>query len=575
MMLLLKLIRIKKKFSTNTFSSLIINTKKFYTKDEKFSLKIKNGPNLKDFLKLNDNQHNESVNSSQDIETLNYDHEIANEIRIDSNTKQNVYLEVYGCQMNVSDTEVASSILVNSGKYSLVDDLNHAHIILLMTCAIREGAEAKIFNRLDVLREYKKYSPNIKIGLLGCMAERLKEKILTKNKHVDIVCGPDAYRKLPDLLDESTKYGSTAMNVQLSMDETYADVSPLRINSKTKSAFISIQRGCNNMCSFCIVPFVRGRERSRPINSILDEIRKLSDEGVKDVTLLGQNVNSYCDLTENNEHGVSVTMSKDFKTNYKIKNSNGARFIDLLDKSSSINPEMRIRFTSPHPKDFPNDLLYLIKERKNVCKHIHLPAQSGSTTCLDRMRRGYTREAYLNLVENIREIVPDVALTSDFISGFCGETEDEHVETIDLIKTVKYNFCYAFPYSLREKTKAFHRFQDDVPDDVKFRRHTEVVNVFRDCALEVNRNQIGKTHLVLVEGDSKRSDSDLAGRNDHNTTVIFEKSHLKSLCENNSNARLPQVGDYVACEIVSCTSQTMRGIPLYLSSINDFYSINN
>jgi MiaB/RimO family radical SAM methylthiotransferase len=399
------------------------------------------------------------------------------------------------------------------------------------------------------------------------MAERLKEQILAKNKYVDIICGPDAYRKLPDLLDESTKYGSTAMNVQLSLDETYADINPLRINRKTKNAFISIQRGCNNMCSFCIVPFVRGRERSRPISSILDEIKKLSDEGVKDVTLLGQNVNSYCDSTTTTKRdSQNMIMSRDFKTNYKIKNINGDRFVDLLDKASLINPEIRIRFTSPHPKDFPNDLLYLMKERKNICKHIHLPAQSGSTTCLERMKRGYNREAYLNLVENIRSIIPNVSLSSDFISGFCDETEQEHNDTISLIKTVKYNFCYAFPYSLREKTKAFHRLKDNVEDDVKSRRHMEVVKTFRECAFELNKLEIGKIHLVLVEGESKRSEFDLAGRNDHNTTVIFEKKNL-----NNEN-RIPTVGDYVACKIVNCSSQILRGVPLYLTSLNDFYN---
>ena len=269
-----------------------------------------------------------------------------------------------------------------------------------------------------------------------------------------------------------------------------------------------------------------------------------------------------------------TAMSKDFKTNYKIKTMHGDRFVDLLDKASLINPEIRLRFTSPHPKDFPNELLYLMRERYNVCKHIHLPAQSGSTTCLERMKRGYTREAYMNLVENIRSIIPNVSLSSDFISGFCDETEEEHQDTISLIKIVKYNFCYAFPYSLREKTKAFHRLKDNVEDDVKMRRHMEVAKTFRECTLDLNKNEIGNIHLVLVEGDSKRSEFDLAGRNDHNTTVIFEKTELKTNDSNDKRIRIPQVGDYVACKIINCSSQTLRAVPLYITSLNDFYSLN-
>jgi tRNA-N(6)-(isopentenyl)adenosine-37 thiotransferase enzyme MiaB len=571
-MKLLKLINPKK---LNLFlKSRYLN--KLYSTNENFKQKIQTGPSLKDFLSKHIQP--EEIIDNEIVQNLqNYNHEINNELKLEK-TKQTVYFEVYGCQMNISDTEVAYSVLSETGNYTRVEDHLNADIILLMTCSIREGAEKKIWNRLETLRDLKlksKKHSHIKIGLLGCMAERLKETILDKQKYVDVICGPDAYRKLPQLLDETTKYGSTAMNVQLSLDETYADISPLRINTKTKSAFISIQRGCNNMCSFCIVPFVRGRERSRPVSSIITEIRQLADQGVKDITLLGQNVNSYCDRgDENTEISVQPQLSKDFKTNYKVKSVAGETFVDLLDKASLVDPEIRIRFTSPHPKDFPDSLLYLMKERSNLCKHIHLPAQSGSTTCLERMRRGYTREAYLNLVENIRNIMPKVALTSDFISGFCGETEQEHLDTVSLIESVKYNFCFTFPYSLREKTRAYHRFTDDVPLDVKTRRHIEITNAFRNCALEVNRSNIGETHLVLVEGVSKRSDEDLAGRNDNNTTVIFGKCELQLKNDGLNLKRLPQIGDYVACKIVNASSQTLRAEPLYLCTLKDFYSIN-
>jgi MiaB/RimO family radical SAM methylthiotransferase len=413
------------------------------------------------------------------------------------------------------------------------------------------------------------------------MAERLKETIVQKKKLVDVICGPDGYRTLPELLNLTHLAGSTAMNVQLSLNETYADISPLRVNTDTKTAFVTIQRGCDNHCAFCIVPYVRGRERSRPISSIVEEISRLSDMGIRDVTLLGQNVNSYRDLSETS-HPLSADasqskMSEGFKTIYKPK-MGGRRFSDLLDTVSKLNPNVRIRFTSPHPKDFPDDLLFLMRDRVNICKQIHLPAQSGSTTCLERMRRGYTRAAYLNLVERIREIIPEVALTSDFIAGFCGETESEHLDTISLMETVQYNFCFTFPYSMREKTKAFYHLKDDVPQDVKATRHTEITETFRKCALKKNQEKIGQVHLVLVEGYSKRSSQDFCGRNDGNTTVIFNKTELphkldsSTRLETRPEKSLPQVGDYVAVKIVEATSQTLKAVPLYFCSLQDFYS---
>ena len=393
-------------------------------------------------------------------------------------TKRKVYFEVHGCQMNVNDTEVAYSVLDKTGLYERTLSYDTADVILIMTCSIRENAEQKIWNRLKDFILYKKLNKNSpQIGVLGCMAERLKDKIVHKEKMVDIVCGPDSYRLLPSLLEQSRDTGSVAMNVQLSLEETYAEISPIRINENNKTAYVSIQRGCDNLCSFCIVPFVRGRERSRPIASILDEVKQLSDSGIKEVMLLGQNVNSYQDLSGIKDEQDkleakknAVVLSKGFKTVYKPK-FGGRHFVDLLDSVSSINPEMRVRFTSPHPKNFPDDLLALMKERPNICKTIHLPAQSGSSSCLERMRRGYTREAYLDLVQKIREMIPDIGFTSDFIAGFCGETDEEHSETISLMKLVNYTYCFMYTYSMREKTRAYHRLSDDVPAEVKQKRY--------------------------------------------------------------------------------------------------------
>lgn len=489
-----------------------------------------------------------------------------------------VYFETYGCQMNVNDTEIAMAILEKNG-FEMTTNIQDADVLFMMTCSIREGAEQKIWKRLEYYKSLKKSRKSkgitvpLKIGILGCMAENLKQKIIEKDKLVDIVCGPDAYKDLPRLLDV-TATGQAAVNVMLSFDETYADVMPVRVNKDSPSAFVSIMRGCDNMCTYCIVPFTRGRERSRPIDSIVEEIQALSDQGLKEVTLLGQNVNSYLDKSESIFYGGtevdSLTKnSPGFKTIYKPK-VGGRRFSDLLDKVSKVNPEMRIRFTSPHPKDFPDEVLYMMRERPNICNQIHLPAQSGSTAVLEAMRRGYTRESYLELVHHIWSILPDVSLTSDFICGFCGETEDDHQQTLSLMNIVQYNFVYLFPYSMRKKTHAHHRLKDDVPEDVKLRRHQDVREVFRAGALVRNQQQIGQEQLVLVESFSKKSKDDMAGRNDKNTKVILPNNGVAS-SNGSKETCLLKPGDYVVAKIKSCSSQVLHGEPLYISSIQDYH----
>ncbi|EAW76320.1 CDK5 regulatory subunit associated protein 1, isoform CRA_c, partial [Homo sapiens] len=487
--------------------------------------------------------------------------------------QRKVYLETYGCQMNVNDTEIAWSILQKSG-YLRTSNLQEADVILLVTCSIREKAEQTIWNRLHQLKALKTRRPRsrvpLRIGILGCMAERLKEEILNREKMVDILAGPDAYRDLPRLLAVAES-GQQAANVLLSLDETYADVMPVQTSASATSAFVSIMRGCDNMCSYCIVPFTRGRERSRPIASILEEVKKLSEQvflpprppkvlglqGLKEVTLLGQNVNSFRDNSEVQfNSAVPTNLSRGFTTNYKTKQG-GLRFAHLLDQVSRVDPEMRIRFTSPHPKDFPDEVLQLIHERDNICKQIHLPAQSGSSRVLEAMRRGYSREAYVELVHHIRESIPGVSLSSDFIAGFCGETEEDHVQTVSLLREVQYNMGFLFAYSMRQKTRAYHRLKDDVPEEVKLRRLEELITIFREEATKANQTSVGCTQLVLVEGLSKRSATDLCGRNDGNLKVIFPDAEMEDV--NNPGLRVrAQPGDYVLV-ITSASSQTLRG----------------
>ncbi|CAN8191164.1 unnamed protein product [Coccothraustes coccothraustes] len=480
-----------------------------------------------------------------------------------------VYLETYGCQMNVSDTEIVWAILQKNG-YARTKELGEADVVLLVTCSVREKAEQAIWNRLQHLKALKARRPQarapLRVGILGCMAERLKEEILHREKLVDVVAGPDAYRDLPRLLAVAES-GQQAANVLLSLDETYADILPVQTSAGGTTAFVSIMRGCDNMCSYCIVPFTRGRERSRPIASILQEVRMLSDQGVKEVTLLGQNVNSFRDLSEVQFQSVAAPgLSRGFSTVYKAK-PGGLRFSHLLDQVSRIDPEMRIRFTSPHPKDFPDEVLQLIQERHNICKQLHLPAQSGSTRVLEAMRRGYTREAYLELVHHVRDSIPGVSLSSDFIAGFCGETEEDHLQTVSLLQEVRYNVGFLFAYSMRQKTRAHHRLQDDVPADVKKRRLEQLIATFREEAARANAALVGQAQLVLVEGPSKRSASELCGRNDGNIKVIFPDAELEDAAEHGAPGRA-QPGDYVMVKVTSASSQTLRGVPLYRTTLS-------
>ncbi|XP_059057780.1 mitochondrial tRNA methylthiotransferase CDK5RAP1 [Achroia grisella] len=521
--------------------------------------KLKHGPNLSEFI----------TGSSEPILTERPNIPYLPD-SIQDNLKRKVFFDVYGCQMNLNDTDIVWSILKKEG-FERTKIEEEADIFLVMTCAIREGAETKIWHRLDHLRGFKrrralsKYKNRpVKIGLLGCMAERLKEKLIEKEKAVDVVAGPDSYRDLPRLL-ALTDSGQTAVNVLLSLDETYADVVPVRLNQDSVSAFISIMRGCDNMCTYCIVPFTRGRERSRPIASIVDEVRHLSDQGVKEVTLLGQNVNSYRDLSGQSEK-LDTHMAKGFKTVYKNKKG-GLRFADLLDKVSAVDPEMRIRFTAAHPKDFPDEVLQVISERDNICKMVHLPAQSGSSAVLERMRRGYSREAYLDLVGHVKAAIPGVGLSTDMICGFCGETEEEFQETMSLMQLVDYNVAFLFPYSMREKTTAYRRYKDDVPEQVKKERHNRMVDLYRRKSQLLNEAEIGHTHLVLVESIVQKT-GQILGRNELYIKVLFDQTDILS---QDGGKRAVTPGDFVAVRIVGAKSSLLNGVPLYHTSIRDFY----
>ncbi|XP_039265335.2 mitochondrial tRNA methylthiotransferase CDK5RAP1-like [Styela clava] len=485
-----------------------------------------------------------------------------------------VYFEAYGCQMNVNDSEYAWAILQKKG-YERTNDITEAEVILLVTCSIRDKAEEKIWSRLHALKKLKQESVKSgfpKIGILGCMAERLKKEIVEKQKAVDIVAGPDAYRDLPRLLEECSENSTATINVMLSMDETYADIMPVRFNEKSKKAFVSIMRGCDNMCSYCIVPFTRGRERSRPVSSILEEVKTLSDKGIKEVTLLGQNVNSYRDISES--HHVSehtTSLAKGFKTIYKPK-IGGLRFADLLDKVSLIDPEMRIRFTSPHPKDFPDEVLQIVKDRSNICKQLHMPAQSGSTAILEKMRRGYSREDYLELAQKIRNFIPGVTLSSDMIAGFCGETEFDHKDTLSLMREVKFENAFMFAYSMRKKTHAYHKMKDDVPHDVKNRRLREIIDCYHNNLTEILPKHIGKIQLVLVDGTSKKSKIELLGRNDGNIKVVFPDVDIFETvgCVKTEYKRKAEPGDYVVVKITDIRGFTLLGEPLSFVSLTDF-----
>ncbi|MFN3939793.1 MAG: tRNA (N6-isopentenyl adenosine(37)-C2)-methylthiotransferase MiaB, partial [Chitinophagales bacterium] len=433
-------------------------------------------------------------------------------------------IESYGCQMNFSDSEIVASILNDSG-YGVTGNFLEADIILLNTCAIRDNAEQRVRNRLQELKQVKKNKPGALVGMLGCMAERLKSKLLEEEHLVDIVCGPDAYRDLPKLL-VSAEDGQKAVNVLLSREETYSDISPLRLDSNGIAAFISIMRGCDNMCSFCVVPFTRGRERSRSAFSIVAEARDLFDNGYREVTLLGQNVDSY--KWENPDTGTIVT------------------FADLLIMVANINPLLRVRFSTSHPKDMTNEVLHAMAKYANICNYIHLPVQSGITRILELMNRTYDRAWYLERIEAIRSIVPDCGISTDIIAGFCTETEEDHLDTLTLMEQVKYDMSYMFFYSERPGTLAARKFTDDIPEAVKKRRLNEIIALQNKHSAERNNADIGKIFKVLVERASKRSAADNCGRNDQNKMVVFPKQNSKP-------------GDYVNVLITQATSATLIG----------------
>lgn len=441
--------------------------------------------------------------------------------------RRRFYIESYGCQMNFSDSEIVASILSAEG-FGATRDFEQADLILLNTCSIREKAEQTVRKRLTEFRKLKQQKPQLLVGVLGCMAERLKAKFLEEEKLVDLVVGPDAYRTLPGLITEADG-GQKGVNVLLSREETYADIAPVRLNSNGITAFVSIMRGCNNMCSFCVVPFTRGRERSRPAQSILAECRDLFEKGYKEVTLLGQNVDSY----------------------YWVPQEAGAvpvTFAQLLEQVALISPLLRVRFSTSHPKDITDEVLYTMARYENICKYIHLPLQSGATRVLQLMNRSYTREWYMAKVDRIRELLPDCGISSDIIAGFCTETEEDHQDTLSLMAYSGYDLSYMFFYSERPGTLAQRRYKDDIPDAVKKRRLQEIVELQNGLSQQSNRADIGKTFTVLIEGVSRKSEADWMGRNSQNKVIVFAKG---------DHDRKP--GDYVQVKVTSCTKATLLG----------------
>lgn len=442
-----------------------------------------------------------------------------------------LYLESYGCQMNFADSEVVASILSERG-YTTTRNAEEADVIFMNTCSIRDNAEQRVRNKLSQFQRRKKENPDLVIGILGCMAERLKKNLLEEEKLVDLVAGPDAYRDLPSLIEE-VGGGQKAVNVLLSREETYADISPVRLDKGGVSAFISIMRGCDNMCSFCVVPFTRGRERSRDPKSIISEAQDLFDKGYREVTLLGQNVDSYrWNITKKGEivDPASETVS----------------FAQLLEKVALIDNDLRVRFSTSHPKDMTDDVLETMARHENICDYIHLPVQSGNTEVLKRMNRGYSREWYLDRISAIRRIIPEAAISTDIITGFCGETEQEFEDTVSLMKDVGFDYSYMFFYSERPKTLAERKFEDDVPHEIKKERLSKIVELQRELSHQANLKAIGKTYRVLIEGESKKSPEHLSGRNSQNAMVVFPKGDFKA-------------GEYVDVKIHDCTTATLIG----------------
>ena len=448
-----------------------------------------------------------------------------------------LYIESYGCQMNFSDSEIVSSILHKEG-FITTKDIDEADLVLINTCSIRDKAEQTVRNRLQHFQSAKARKPEMTVGVLGCMAERLKKQLLDEEKIVDLVVGPDAYRDLPALVEEASD-GRKGVNTFLSREETYDDIVPLRLNSNGVTAFISIMRGCDNMCSFCVVPFTRGRERSRDPYSIVTEAENLYERGFREVTLLGQNVDSY-----------KWSPNTDLKGKAQIERSGEEdviTFAQLLRMVARVNPLLRVRFSTSHPKDITDDVLYAMREFDNICKHIHLPAQSGNSRVLDLMNRTYDREWYVEKVDRIRDVLgPDCGLSSDMISGFCTESEEEHGDTLSLMEYVKYDFSFMFNYSERPGTLAAKKYEDDIPEDVKKRRLSEIIALQQQHSFERHQRDIGKVQEVLVEGPSKRSEDFMQGRNTANKVVVFPKDEVVK-------------GQYVQVKITDCTSATLLG----------------
>jgi tRNA-2-methylthio-N6-dimethylallyladenosine synthase len=486
---------------------------KLYNNDVAFELQTK---------KIDENRQGESLT-------------VKRPVQVQSNGKK-YYIESYGCQMNFADSEVVASILANAGFDSTTEFLD-ADLILINTCAIRDNAEQRVRHRLQHLQAVKKRKKGALIGVLGCMAERLKEKFLEEEKIVDIVAGPDAYRMLPAMVMEA-ETGQKAVNVLLSRDETYAEINPVRLNSNGVTAFISITRGCDNMCSFCVVPFTRGRERSRDYRSIVNEATELYNKGYREVTLLGQNVDSYRFSTDPKLLGKKLVEAK--------YDENVVNFARLMEMVAQIAPDLRVRFSTSHPKDMTDDVLEIMAKYPNVCNYIHLPVQSGNSRVLEIMNRTYTREWYMERIDAIRRIVPDAAISTDIIAGFCTETEEEHQDTLSMMEYVKYDMAYMFIYSERPGTVAAKKFEDDIPEEVKKRRLTEIINLQLKHALSRNTLDVGKVFEVLVEGTSQRSDDDLFGRNSQNKVIVFPKGNLKP-------------GMYANVIVKSCTSGTLIG----------------
>ncbi len=465
----------------------------------------------------------------------------------DENTgkTKKLYIESYGCQMNFSDSEIVASIMKENG-FDTTSDFEKADVIFLNTCSIREKAEQTVRKRLSQFNQIKKENPNLTIGVLGCMAERLKENLLSEEKIVDVVVGPDAYRDLPNLVAVAEE-GQKAVNTFLSREETYADIAPVRLNSNGVTAFISIMRGCDNMCSFCVVPFTRGRERSRDPHSIVSEAKDLFEKGYREVTLLGQNVDSYKWSPEENN---KARLNKKEEEVSQVVN-----FANLLELVAQVSPLLRVRFSTSHPKDITDEVLHTMKKYDNICKYIHLPVQSGNSRVLEMMNRTYDREWYLNRVQAIRTILgEECGISSDMITGFCTETEEEHQDTLSLMDIVQYDFSYMFYYSERPGTLAAKKFEDDIPLEVKKRRLAEIIEKQGQLSHERNKLDLGKEQLILIEGTAKKSDQQLKGRNSANKVVIIPAGKTKK-------------GDYVKVKITEVSQATLFGEVLEINPV--------